>query len=81
MDQLSLLHADEVTCNLKQNKKQVNGSLFILTSNLREWAKEKPLFTWENEKQTWENDKIPMNYTKVLREAGKTVFNQVSIDI
>lgn len=45
MEQLSLLHADEVTCNLKQNKKQVNGSLFILTSNLRDWAKKKPLFT------------------------------------
>lgn len=45
MEQLSLLHADEVTCNLKQNKKQVNGSLFILTSNLRDRAEEKPLFT------------------------------------
>lgn len=54
MEQLSLLHTDEVSCNLKQNKKQVNGSLFILTSNLRDWAEEKPLFTqadlgkWEN---------------------------------
>lgn len=54
MEQLSLLHADEVTCNPKQNKKQGNGSLFVLTSNLRDWAKEKPLFTqadlvkWEN---------------------------------
>lgn len=54
MEQLALLHADEVTCNLKQNRKQVNGILFILTSNLRDWAEEKPLFTqadlgkWEN---------------------------------
>lgn len=45
MEQLSLVDADEVTCNLKQNKKQVNGSLFILTSNLRDWAKKKLLFT------------------------------------
>lgn len=30
MDQLSLLHADEFTCNLKQNKTHVNGTLFIL---------------------------------------------------
>lgn len=54
MKQLSLSHADEVTCNLKQNKKKVNGSLFILTSSLRDWDEEKPLFTqadlgkWEN---------------------------------
>lgn len=77
MDQLSLLHADEVTCNLKQNKTQINGNLFILTSNLTDWAKEKPLFT-QADLGKWEN---PHDYIKVLTEAGETVFNQISIDI